>query len=452
MITDMTEGSPSKILWQFSLPLLLSVIFQQFYNIVDSIVAGKFINMEALAAVGASYPITMLFIAFANGSNIGCSVIISQLFGEKNYKNLKTAISTSLISIIILSLVLTILGLVYCSKLMIILSTPEDVFSGTETYLKIYLLGLIFLFLYNICTGIFTALGDSKTPLYFLIASSVANIILDLIFVIVFKMGISGVAWATFLAQGISSLLVILTLFKKIKTLKTPDGYKKFSFHMLAKISIVAIPSICQQSFVSVGNLFVQGLVNSFGSFVIAGYSSALKLNTFALTCFNTISNSISSFTAQNLGAKKIERIKEGFKAGMKMMIYIVIPFIIAFFVFSRQFITIFMDSSEVEAINVGVKFLKIVSPFYIVVAIKIFADGVLRGSSSMICFMIATFSDLILRVIFSFILVDILKDSTGIWLSWPVGWTIGAILSMGFYLSGIWKRRWIKKVNIEKS
>lgn len=203
LMKDLTSGKPRNVLWAFSIPMLISVMFQQIYNIADSMIAGKFAGEDALAAVGASYPITMIFMAIAMGSNVGCSVIISQLFGGRKFKEMKTAITTTFTASAVLSLVLTILGLVFCHPLMRLIQTPDNIFGDAALYLNIYIVGLAFLFLYNICTGIFNALGDSKTPLYFLIGSSIGNIILDLVFVINFKMGVAGVAWATFIAQGI---------------------------------------------------------------------------------------------------------------------------------------------------------------------------------------------------------------------------------------------------------
>ncbi len=440
MITNMTEGSPSKILWKFSIPMLISVIFQQLYNIVDSIIAGQFISVDALAAVGASYPITMIFLAIATGSNIGCSVVISQLFGGKNYAKVKTAIGTSVISILFLSSLLTILGLFFCNDLMKLLHTPSDIFSDSALYLRIYILSLIFIFLYNICNGIFTALGDSKTPLYFLIISSVFNMILALILVILFHLGVAGVAWATFIAQGLSSVLASLALIRRLKNIPTTEAFPLFSYNMLFKISRIAIPSILQQSFISVGNLFIQGLINSYGSTIIAGYSAAIKLNTFAITSFSTLSSALSSFTAQNIGAGKLERIKKGFHAGILMLLCIVLPLSISFFLCSPTLIHIFVDSSNTPVVQSGTLFLQIVSPFYLIISIKLLADGVLRGAGAMVPFMISTFSDLILRVILSFVLSNYF-GSMGIWISWPIGWTTAAILSCSFYYTGIWKK-----------
>lgn len=440
MITDMTEGKPFGILWRFTVPMLISVMFQQLYNIVDSVVAGKFVGVNALAAVGASYPITMIFMAVATGLNIGCSVVISLYFGAKEYEQMKSAVSTSLLTVLGISVFLTILGLILGRPLMTLLKTPEDIFGDSALYLNIYICGLIFLFMYNICTGVFTALGDSKTPLYFLIASSIGNIILDLVFVICFHMGVGGVAWATFLAQGVSSILAFFTLQKRLKSVGSRE-YRRFSSTMLKKIMEVAVPSILQQSFISVGNLFVQGLINSYGSAVVAGYSAGMKINTFAITSFTTLGNGVSSFTAQNMGARKPDRISKGFRAGTVMVLSVAVPVLLLFFFAGQPIVQLFMSEGGERAAEVGVEFLRITSPFYAVISLKLIADGILRGAGAMKAFMIATFSDLILRVILAFVLSGVWGE-TGIWLSWPVGWVIGTSLSVGFYISGIWKKQ----------
>lgn len=434
MINDLTEGRPSKVLWRFSIPMLLSVVFQQLYNIVDSVVAGKFIGARALAAVGASYPITMIFMAVATGANVGAAVVISQLFGAKIFDKLKTSIFTSVISILALAAALTVIGIVFCDNMLVLLNTPVDIFEDSSLYLNVYTLGLVFLFLYNICTGVFTALGDSKTPLYFLIASSIGNIALDVIFVVPFGMGVAGVAWATFIAQGVSSLLAFFVMIKRIRTIKS-GKYAKFSWKMLGRISRVAIPSILQQSFVSVGNLFIQSRVNSFGSDVIAGYSAAIKLNTFAITCFSTLGNAMSSYTAQNIGAGKLGKIPQGFKAGIVMSVIIALPFFCAYFIVPNLMMNIFVDSHEINIIDAGKMFLRIVSPFYFVAGVKLMIDGIMRGAGRMKAFMSSTFSDLLLRVIIAYILSYMMNSEAGIWLSWPVGWTIAMMISCAFYI-----------------
>lgn len=439
MIQDLTEGKAQSVLWRFTIPLFISVIFQQLYNIADSVIAGKFVGEDALAAVGASYPITMIFMAIAVGSNIGCSVVISQLFGAKKYGEMKTAIWTTLLASFTLSIILTVGGLIGSVGMMRMINTPDNIFSDGDLYLKIYIGGFTFLFLYNIATGIFTSLGDSKTPLYFLIGSSIGNIVLDYIFVTSFHWGVAGVAWATFLAQGVACLLALYTVLKRLKSIQTKQNWNVFSWSMLKKISIVAIPSILQQSFISIGNIFIQSLINSFGSSVIAGYSAAIKLNTFAITSLTTLGNGTSNFTAQNMGAGKTERIREGFFASIKMAFLIAIPFLMVFFCFGRELLSMFMDSDSELAMSTGIQFLQIIAPFYLVVSLKLVADGVLRGSGAMTMFMISTFSDLILRVVISYLLAGPFQ-TFGIWLSWPIGWGVGTMLSLLFYRSGKWK------------
>ncbi len=366
MITDMSQGRPAAILWRFTIPMLLSAVFQQLYNVADSVVAGRFVGEDALAAVGASFPITMIFMAVALGSNTGCSVIISQLFGAKETARMKTAVSTSVIAILALSALLTAGGFLFCEPLMRLLGTPENVFADSQLYLNVYIGGLTFLFLYNICTGVFTALGDSRTPLYFLIASSLANIVMDVVFVVCFHMGVGGVAWATFLCQGVASVLAAWTLFRRLRGVPAPERHPLFSWRMLGRIARIAVPSILQQSFISVGNLFIQSLVNSFGSAVVAGYSAAVKLNTFALTGFTTLGNGLSSFTAQNIGAGRPERVKQGFRAGAGMTLCVAVPFIAAFVFAGPQMVRLFLSAPSADALAQGTLFLNIVAPFYV--------------------------------------------------------------------------------------
>ena len=425
MNKDLTTGKPASVLLRFTLPMLLSVAFQQLYNIADSVIAGKFAGEDALAAVGASYPVTMIFMAVAFGMNIGISVVISQLFGAKDFKEMKTAAYTGFISVAVLGVVLTVVGTVLCEPILRMLGTPENIMEDTALYLAIYIWGLLFLFIYNISSGVFTSLGDSKTPLWFLIASSVGNIALDAVFVIVFHWGVGGVAWATFLAQGVASACAFWAVLHRLKSIETKEKPALFSGAMLRRISIVAIPSILQQSFVSVGNLCIQGLVNGFGSSAIAGYSAGVKLNTFAITSLTAL-------------AGKMERVRSGFKAGLVMSLAVALVFMGAYVFRGENLLLLFMNSTSAEAIEIGKKFLLIVSLCYLFLALKLAADGVLRGAGAMVYFMITTFLDLILRVVLAFILVHPF-GITGIWLSWPFGWVISSTLSLAFYLLGVW-------------
>ena len=442
MNKDLTIGNPSTVLWKFCLPLFGSVIFQQLYNIADSLIAGKFIGENALAAVGNSYEITLIFIAFAFGCNMGCSVITSMLYGEKNFERMKTAIYTSILFTVVVCGFLMMVGFLFSENLLNLIHTPDLIFVDSTVYLDIYMLGLPFLFFYNVSNGIFSALGDSKTPFYFLAFSSCSNILVDYLFVRYLKMGVAGVAWATFLCQGVSCILACWVVFDRLRKIKTKK-VEWFSFSLLKRIVNIALPSTLQQSFVSVGNIIIQSIVNGFGASVIAGFSAATKLNNLVITSFTTIGNGISNYTAQNMGANEYKRVHEGYKAGVKMVWIICIPIVFLYFICSKQLIDLFLENPSMHVVNSGVSFLKIVSPFYFVISLKLVVDGILRGSSQMSDFMKSTFVDLLLRVLLS-IIFSKMFGYIGIWMSWPVGWSVSTMLSNLFY------HKW-KKVRVEQ-
>ena len=442
MNKDLTEGRVAPILIKFALPLLLSMVFQQLYNIADSLVAGKFISEEALAAVGNSYEITLIFIAFAFGCNMGTSILVSQFFGAKRYDDVRLAITTSYISTFVLVVVLTICGILGTDGLLSLINTPQEIFADSALYLDIYIYGLVFLFFYNLATGVFSALGDSRTPFVFLAISSTANIFMDILFVTAFSMGVDGVAWATFICQGVSCILANAVLVKRISSMtKGLEKGRLFDRRMFFKFIYLAIPSILQQSFVSVGNILVQTIINSFGSAVIAGYSAAIKLNNLVITSTTTLANAVSSFTSQNIGAAKYERVVSGWRVGIAFTECMLIPIILLFTLGADLVLRIFLDDVSSLAMATGRSFLLIVAPFYLVVAIKNISDAVLRGAGDMKPFMADTFIDLLLRVGLSW-LFSSYWGTVGIWLSWPVGWSVATVISIFFYLSGHWKKR----------
>ena len=440
MNKDLTVGDPAKVLWKFCLPLFGSIIFQQLYNIADSFVAGKFIGENALAAVGNSYEITLIFIAFAFGCNIGCSVIVSQLFGARKLGEMKTAVYTTFISSAVVCAALMLAGTLGCDGLLRLINTPENVFADSKLYLDIYILGLPFVFFYNVATGIFSALGDSKTPFIFLAASSTSNIFMDILFVTAFKMGVAGVAWATFLCQGVSCVLAVLFVLRRLRGVETDEKSALFSFPLFCRIAAIAVPSILQQSFISVGNIVIQGVINSFGSGVMAGYSASVKLNNLVITSLTTLGNGISNFTAQNIGAGKMERVRSGFKAGLKLVWMLCLPIVALYLLGGRMLVNIFMNEPSEAAMASGVQFLRIVSPFYFVVSCKLVSDGVLRGAGLMKEFMVATFTDLILRVGLAIALSKAL-GAVGVWCAWPIGWSIAMAMSVIFYRRGPWEK-----------
>ncbi len=433
MVTDLTKEHPDKTLWRFLLPMMFSVAFQQIYNIADSMIAGRFAGEDALAAVGASYPITVIFMAFAVGMNLGASVIVSRLFGAGDRKGVKRAVTTAFASSLSLAVILTVYGYFFCRNMMEWIHTPQNIMQDGVLYLKIYVFGLIFLMLYNVCTGIFTALGDSRTPLWFLLGSSAGNIVLDLLFVAKLHWGVAGVAWATFIAQGISAVLALVTLLVRLQKFAGKERVPLFDRKLFVQILAIAVPSILQQSVLSVGNLFVQDIVNRYGSAVVAGYSGAIKLNTFAINIFMTLGSCLSSYTAQNIGAGKQERIPMGFRTGLKLSELTALPFVVLYFGLSQQMMGLFLNAESSAAIHAGVMFLRIVSPWYFMIVVKLMTDGIIRGSGAMIYFVIATIPDLILRIGFALMLSPRF-GSTGIWMAWPFGWIAATVLTIIFY------------------
>ena len=373
---------------------------------------------------------------------MGCSVVVSKLFGARNYKEMKTAVYTACIFSGFVCVLLMLIGILGSGMLLRLIRTPEEVFADSKLYLDIYAWGLPFVFFYNIATGIFSALGDSKTPFYFLAISSMSNIAVDIWFVKAFHMGVAGVAWATFLCQGISCILAMIVVFKRLAKIEEKEKAPLFDLQLLKQIVVIAIPSTLQQSFISIGNIIIQSIINGFGAPVMAGYSAAVKLNNLVITSFTTLGNGISNYTAQNLGARKLDRVKQGFGVGIKLVWMLSLPLFLLYFFGGNIVLKLFMDAPTKLAMQTGITYLKILSPFYFVVSAKLVADGILRGSGMMKKFMIATFTDLILRVLLAFCFSRTALGATGIWCAWPIGWCVAAVLSIGFYYNGPWKRK----------
>lgn len=436
--TDLTTGTPSIVLWRFCLPLFGSVIFQQLYNVADSLIAGKFIGENALAAVGNSYEITLIFIAFAMGCNMACSVITSQLFGAKKYSVMKTAVYTIMISVAILCGLLMVFGIICSDWLLALMNTPAEIYADSRLYMNIYIWGVPFLMFYNLATGIFTAMGDSKTPFVFLTISSTINIIVNILFVAVFDMGVAGVAWATFLCQGISCALAVITIFRRLAMIEIEDEKKRekkilFDPAIFRNFLSLAIPSVLQQGSISIASIMAQGSINDCGVGVTAGFAAGIKLQNLAIAAFTTIGNGISNFAAQNIGAGKLERVRAGRKVGIHMVWAICIPVVLIYILGARTIVSFFIDNPTELAISSGAAFLYICAPFYFLISVKLATDGVLRGAGMMKEFVIATTLDLILRVV----LVKILAvpfGYIGIWAAWPIGWVLGTSLSLFYY------------------
>ena len=382
MNQDLTTGKPGAVLRKFCLPLFGSIIFQQLYNIADSFVAGKFIDNKALAAVGNGYEITLIFIAFAFGCNIGCSVLVSQLFGARQHRDMKTAVHTTLIASGVLCAVLMLVGFLCTDSLLRLIQTPEEILEDSKLYLNIYILGLPFVFYYNVATGIFSALGDSRTPFIFLACSSLSNIGADILFVTAFGMKVDGVAWATFLCQGVSCVLAIIFVLRRFRRFETPEKAPVFSWRLLGRIATVAIPSILQQSFISVGNIVIQSVINGFGTATIAGYSASVKLNNLVITSLTTLGNGVSNFTAQNLGAGRQDRIRRG--TGKSLLIglamYLILGGIGMLLTVRGAYQYLFMSADKITAatIRCGNLYLYVdLSMYFALMVLFVFRSGV---------------------------------------------------------------------------
>ena len=448
MITD----QPGKSLFFFALPMILGNLFQQFYTTVDSIIVGQFVGEDALAAVGASYSLTTVFIMIAIGGGIGASVITSQYLGAGIYRKMKTSVSTALISFLVLSLVLAVIGLVGNRMILTGLNTPENILSDAVLYLKIYFLGLPFLFMYNILSSIFNALGNSRTPLYLLIFSSLLNIVMDLVMVRVFHLGVAGVAIATVIAQGLSAVISFCLLLRLIKTFAeetdADTGKRKlYDFSMLGNMIKVAIPSMVQQSIVSIGMLLVQSVVNGFGSSVLAGYTAGMRIESICIVPMIATGNAVSTFTDQNLGAGAPERVRKGYLAGVKMVAAFAVLICLVLTVFHGPIINAFLEEgSDAAAFATGNDYLTFIAFFFICIGMKAVTDGVLRGAGDVVVFTLANLINLGIRVSFAFGFAGIIGVEA-VWFAVPMGWSTNFVISFIRYLSGKWSRKKLIKV-----
>lgn len=437
---SMTEGSPARCMLSFAVPMILGNLFQQLYNMADSIIVGKIVGADALAAVGASTAITMLFVMVAIGTGIGCSVIISQLFGAGKLEDMKMAISTALLSILVFSLVLSVLGRILAGPILRLMKTPGDIFVEAEAYLNIYFYGFFFLFLYNAFTAVFNALGDSRKPLYFLLFSSVLNVGLDLLFVGSFRWGVRGAAWATMIAQTVSALLSFCVLFYKLSRIHT-ENYRRYDVKMLGNMTRVAIPTILQQSMVSVGMLLIQAAVNRFGAEFLAGYTAACRIDGIAIVPMVNAGNAVSTFVAQNMGAKKPERAKQGYHVGLAMGVGIGLFIGVLMFFFGEALVGFFMDAkTDAASIAVGVQYIGVVSMFYFVMGAMNSTSAVLRGAGDMQWFMSVTLANLAVRVSLTYLFADITQGMIIMWAN-PIGWAVGLVIAYSRYRQGGWKK-----------
>jgi len=438
---DLINGSIGSSLFLFALPMRIGNLFQQLYNMADSIIVGRFVGENALAAVGASYALTTVFISVAIGGSIGASVLTSRFLGAEDYGNLHLSINTALCFFVAFSIVLGVLGFLFSPHILEALNTPEAIRPQAIEYLRIYFAGLPFLFMYNVIAAIFNALGRSRIPLYFLIFSSVLNVVLDLFMVTVLQMGVAGVAIATVLAQGLSAVLSFVVLRRLIKVYPGVKGVPLFNRKYLAKMLRVAIPSTLQQSIVSIGMMLVQSVVNGFGEAALAGFSAGMRIESICVVPLSAMGNAVSTFVAQNIGARKWERVAKGYYASYGFLLAFAFVILIVLEFFNESIIESFLpQESSAEALQTGVAYLRFMGFFFILLGLKMATDGVLRGAGDMSVFTLANLLNLTIRVLFSYGFAPIIGIQA-VWIAVPVGWAVNYLVSLVRYCTGKWKR-----------
>lgn len=441
---DMTEGSAGSQIFKFAIPMLLGNIFQQLYNIVDTIIIGKYIGKQALAASGASFPVIFVLVSLVIGVTAGTTIIISQYYGAKNFSQIKRAIDTSFVFLFFASIVLTILGLIFIEPLWHLIGLPEDIIPQATLYFKVYAAGFVFLFGYNAVSAVLRGLGDSKTPLYFLIIASVLNVIFDIVFVVFLKMGIGAVAFATVLAQGISFFLAVIYLNKTHGLIRI--GFQKLVFdrEIFSKSIKIGLPTGFQHTFVAMGMMAMIGIVSNFGTNTLAAFTIAGRIDMFAAMPAMNFAIALSTFVGQNIGANKLHRVKAGLKFTLTVTSIISVTVSILAWLFGKQLMGIFTDDPEV--IKIGYEYLVIVCSFYIVFTSMFVTQGVLRGAGDTLVPMFITLLSLwVFRVPCAYFLSQYI-GTNGIWLGIPIAWLFGFTAVFIYYKMGKWKTKVVIK------
>lgn len=443
---DFTTGNEAKHIFRFALPMLIGNIFQQLYNVVDSIIVGRYLGEKALAAVGASFPIIFMVIALILGIGIGSSVVISQYFGAKNYDKVKRAADTTYIFLFFAGIILTIVGLLSGEYIFRLMRLPEEILSMAKTYLDIYMYGLVLMFGFNSVSSILRGVGDSKTPLYFLLVSTFLNIFLDVLFVLVFKWGIAGAAWATVAAQAFSFIIALICLERLRHMLRISFKSLVFDWNIFKQSIKIGLPTGIQQTLVALGGLALMGIVNTFGTDVIAGFSAASRIDSLAVIPIMNFSASLSGFVGQNIGAGKIDRVMRGLRATIKMSVLFSIFISAVILVWGDKMMVVFTTNPKV--VDIGYHYLMIVSIFYVAFAVMFSINGLLRGAGAAVIPMYITLLSLwIVRIPLAYLLSKTFgMGEAGIWWSIPIGWLMGAVASVFYYRLGNWKDKSVVK------
>lgn len=436
MVTDMTKGNPTKIILTFAFPFLVGNLFQQLYNIVDSVVVGKFIGKDALAAVGSSFMLMNFFSFVIIGLCMGGSAVYSLFFGEKDYSKLRKSVFISFSSIGIFTILLSIITILNINNMLLLIKTPESILKDSQEYLKIIFGGLIFVFLFNGCSALLRSIGDSKTPLYFLIVAAIINVVLDLVFVLVFQMGVAGVALATIIAQAVSSILCLLYALIKIPIIRIRREDMVFDKAIAMMVGKYSFLTSIQQSIMTFGMVCVQGIVNTFGPDTIAAFTAAGKIDSIAYLPVQDFGNAFSTYIAQNKGARNISRLHQGIKSASKTIVLFCTIFSTLIFLNSDKLMRIFVNGNEINVIGLGVEYLEIISIFYMLIGFLFMFYGFFRGIGALNTSLILTIISLGTRVVMAFLLSSIPQfGQRGIWWSVPLGWIFADIVGLIMYI-----------------
>lgn len=438
---DMTSGNPTKIIFIFALPILIGNLFQQFYTMIDAMIVGKFVSVDALAAVGATNSINFFMISLIIGLMSGVSVVVAQYFGFRDYEKLKDVIATATYAVVITAIVLTVLGVLFAKPLLLLLRTPTEIIDNASIFLTTLFIGILPMSLYNGVAAILRALGNSFTPLLFLIFSSLLNIGLDFLFVVYFQMGVRGAALATVISQFIAAVLCIYYAYRHVPFMRIER--KKFKMHpnLLKEMVRIGLPSGLQGSFISLGNMILQTLINGFGSSVVAAYTAASRIDSLTYQPGIAFGQASSMFAGQNIGAGKVDRVKKGYWAGIKVVTTISILMTILVQLFAKQFLLLFVDANETKVIKIGMSYLIVVSLFYVVVGILFVVRETLRGTGDAIVPLAMGILELVSRLVIGFLL-SLVMGYLGLWWATPVAWITATCLGVYRYRSGSWIKK----------
>ena len=447
-IVDMTSGSPLKHLLAFTWPLLIGNVFQQFYNMVDSVIVGNFVGPAALAAVGTCGSFGFLFFALTGGLAIGIGILVAQYFGAKNEKALRATIANSFFILTVSSFVVTVLGLVFCNVILRFISCPESIIADAATYLRLTTLGIIFIAFYNGVSSILRALGDSKTPLYFLILASLVNVVLDLLFVVYFSWGVFGVALATVISQAVSAIACLIYAFAKVPYFRFSMWELKPDCTIVAKSFRIGIPVSLQSSLIAISCIMLQGVVNSFGEIVMATFTVVSRLEQLVQMPFQSLSAAITTFAGQNYGAKNIARVKKGMHRGTFLVLAFSLFLLPVVFIFGRTCIAFFVKDREV--IEMGYIALKLTCVFYFPLGMVYVPRASLNGCGDATFAMVNGITEVICRIVFAHVLARIVSISVfghtfpigywGVWLTNSFTWTVTALVCVWRYKFGKWR------------